>query len=79
MNISNASLIKSDVIPVLNILEILTTLEEYTIAIDGVVEGIALEMPHATLIGQMMSSNEKQQLHDAPPSEKHSSSQDVLA
>jgi len=40
----------------------------------------ALEMPHATLIGQMMmSSNKKQQLHDAPPSEKQSSSQDVLA
>jgi nicotinamidase-related amidase len=35
----------------------------------------ALEIPHATLIGQLMSSNEK--LH-AQPSEKHSS-QDVLA
>jgi hypothetical protein len=39
----------------------------------------ALEMPHATLISQMASSNEKQQLDDAPPSEKYSSSQDVLA
>jgi hypothetical protein len=39
---SNANLIRSDVMPVLNILEILTTLEEYTIAIGGVVEGIAL-------------------------------------
>jgi hypothetical protein len=39
----------------------------------------ALEMPHATLISQMMSSNEKRQLDDAsPPSEKYSS-QDVLA
>jgi hypothetical protein len=35
----------------------------------------ALEIPHATLIGQLMSSNEK--LH-APSSEKYSS-QDVLA
>jgi nicotinamidase-related amidase len=35
----------------------------------------ALEMPHATLIGQLMSSNEK--LH-APSSEKHPS-QDVVA
>jgi hypothetical protein len=33
--------------PVLNILEILTTLEEYIIAIGGVVEGIALETEHA--------------------------------
>ena len=33
--------------PVLNILEILTTLEEYIIAIGGVVEGIALETEQA--------------------------------
>ncbi len=33
--------------PVLNILEILTTLEEYIIAIGGVVGGIALETEHA--------------------------------
>jgi hypothetical protein len=33
--------------PVLNMLEILTTLEEYTIAIGGVVEGITLETEHA--------------------------------
>ena len=33
--------------PVLNILEILITLEEYTIAMDGVVDGIALEIEHA--------------------------------
>ncbi len=39
---SNANHIRSDVMPDLNILEILTTLEEYTIAIGGVVEGIAL-------------------------------------
>ena len=44
---SNASLIRSDAMPVLNILEILTTLEEYTIAIGGVVDGIALEIEHA--------------------------------
>ena len=42
MSMSNANHIRSDVMPVLNILEILTTLEEYTIAIGGVVEGIAL-------------------------------------
>mgnify|MGYP003288650465 CR=1 FL=1 len=47
MSISNANLIRSDAIPVLNILEILTTLEEYTIAIGGVVDGIALETEHA--------------------------------
>src|SRR5918998_1348502 len=47
ISISNASLIRSDVIPVLNILEILTTLEEYIIAIGGVVEGIALETEQA--------------------------------
>jgi hypothetical protein len=45
---SNANLIRSDVMPVLNILEILTTLEEYTIAIGGVVEGIALEIEQAS-------------------------------
>jgi hypothetical protein len=33
--------------PVLNILEILTALEEYTIAMGGVVDGIALEIEHA--------------------------------
>jgi hypothetical protein len=33
--------------PVLNILEILITLEEYTIAMDGDVDGIALEIEHA--------------------------------
>jgi hypothetical protein len=47
MSISSASLIKSDVMPVLNILEILTALEEYTIAIGGVVDGIALEIEQA--------------------------------
>src|SRR5918994_603276 len=47
ISISNASLIRSDVMPVLNILEILTTLEEYIIAIGGVVEGIALETEQA--------------------------------
>ena len=33
--------------PVLNIWEILITLDEYTIATDGVVDGIALEIEHA--------------------------------
>lgn len=47
ISISNASLIRSEVMPVLNILEILTTLEEYIIAIGGVVEGIALETEQA--------------------------------
>jgi hypothetical protein len=47
INVNHASLIKSDVIPVLNILEILTILEEYTIAMDGVVEGMALEIEQA--------------------------------
>ena len=41
------SLIRSDVIPVLNILEILTFLEEYIIAIGGVVEGMELDIEHA--------------------------------
>lgn len=47
MSISNVNLITSDLMPVLNILEILTTLEEYTIAIGGVVDGIALEIEQA--------------------------------
>ena len=53
-----ASLIRSDVIPVLNIFEILTFLEEYIIAIGGVVEGMELDMEHAnpqTNIGGMGS------------------------
>ncbi len=32
--------------PVLNMLEILTALEEYTIAMGGVVEGMAFEIEH---------------------------------
>ena len=38
----------------------------------------ALEIPHAILLSQMASSNKKQQLDDALPSEKYSS-QDILA
>jgi hypothetical protein len=44
---SMASLIKSDVIPVLNMFEIFTFLDEYIIAIGGVVEGIELDIEHA--------------------------------
>jgi hypothetical protein len=40
INITN--LIKSETIPVLSIFRILTVLDEYIIAIGGVVEGIAL-------------------------------------
>lgn len=43
MNINNANLIRSEVMPVLNMLEIITTLEEYTIAIGGVVDGIGFQ------------------------------------
>jgi hypothetical protein len=42
MSIPNLN--KSDTIPVLNILEILITFEEYTIAIGGIVEGSPLDM-----------------------------------
>jgi len=45
---SMTSLIRSDVIPVLNIFEILTFLEENIIAIGGVVEGIELDIEHAS-------------------------------
>ena len=47
ININNASLAKSDAMPVLVIFDILTTLDEYMIAIGGVVDGIALEIEHA--------------------------------
>ena len=49
-----ANLIKSDTIPVLSIFRILTVLDEYIIAIGGVVEGIALGIEHpraAAIIG----------------------------
>ena len=54
MSINMANLIKSDTIPVLSIFRILTVLDEYIIAIGGVVEGIALGMEHpsaAAIIG----------------------------
>ena len=41
-----ANLIKSEMMPVLSIFRILTVLDEYIIAIGGVVEGIALGMEH---------------------------------
>ena len=44
---SMTSLIRSDVIPVLNMFEIFTFLDEYIIAIGGVVEGIELDIEHA--------------------------------
>ena len=46
IRINIANLIKSETIPVLSILRILTVLDEYIIAIGGVVEGIALGMEH---------------------------------
>ena len=51
-----ANLNKSEIISVLNIFRILTTLEEYIIAIGGAVEGIALDIDAprpAAIIGGM--------------------------
>jgi hypothetical protein len=43
IRISKLNLIKSGTMPVLNILEILTIFEEFTIAIGGVVDGSPLD------------------------------------
>jgi hypothetical protein len=47
MVIKMTSLSISDIIPVLNMFKMLTAFEEYTIAIGGVVEGMALDIDAA--------------------------------
>jgi hypothetical protein len=47
MKVNNTSVIRSEVMPVLNMFGIRTILGEYTMVFGGVVEGIALDIVHA--------------------------------